>query len=152
MLIDYDLAMMKIIAGKWGLGLENPSHLDAAKELTSLMLAPGEVNRIINSLPTDACDCLSNICIAGGKLPWQDFLRRHGPIREMGIARREREAPHSTPLGGAEILWYHGLIGRAFFDVGREVQEFVYIPKEFMDLIPGLSVNTIAPEVVPIRS
>ena len=51
MLIDYDPAMMKIIAGKWGLGLENPSQLDAAKELTSLMLAPGEVNRIINSLP-----------------------------------------------------------------------------------------------------
>ena len=68
----------------------------------------------------------------------------------MGIARREREAPHSTPLGGAEILWYHGLIGRAFFDVGREVQEFVYIPEEFMDLIPGLSVNTTAPEVATI--
>ncbi len=103
------------------------------------MLAPGEVKRILNSLPDEACDCLSSIRVAGGRLLWQDFIRRHGPIREMGIARREREAPHATPLGEAEILWYHGLIGRAFFDVGREVQEFVYIPDEFMDLIPGLS-------------
>lgn len=150
MLINYDPAMIKIIAGKWGLGLENPSLLDAAKELTSLMLVPGEVKRILNSLPVAACDCLSSICIAGGKIPWQDFMRRNGPIREMGIARRERETPHTTPLGEAEALWYHGLIGRAFFDVGGGVQEFVYIPEEFMDLIPVLSDNRVVPNVASI--
>jgi hypothetical protein len=150
MLIDYDPAMVKIIAGKWGVGLENPSQLDAAKELTSLMLAPGEVKRILNSLPDAACDCLSGIRVSGGKLAWQDFMRRNGPIREMGIARRDREAPHTTPLGAAEILWYYGLIGRAFLDVGGEVKEFVYIPEEFMNLVLGLSDNAADPKVATI--
>ena len=37
LLIDHDPAMLKIIAGKWGLALERSSQLEAAKELASMM-------------------------------------------------------------------------------------------------------------------
>ncbi len=150
MLIDHDPEMIKIIARKWGFGLESPAQLNAAKELASLMLAPGESGRILSLLPASAGDCLSGIRGAGGKTLWQDFVRRSGPIREMGLARRDREAPHATPLGAAEILWYYGLIGRAFFDVGDELQEYAFIPDEFMELIPEQSDSVVNPKVTSI--
>jgi hypothetical protein len=142
MLVDHDPAMVKIIAGKWGMELQSTGQLSAAKELVLMMLNPEEVMRIVELLPADSRECLSSICRAGGKLSWQDFVRRNGPIREMGIARREREAPHEHPSVMAEVLWYYGLIGRAFFDVSGELVEFAYIPEDLLKLLPGLSNTT----------
>jgi hypothetical protein len=135
-LITHDLDMLKIIAGKWGLPLRNTKQADAAKELASGILAPGEMERIMEEMPGEAHECVLYLSGTGGKLLWSDFVRRFGAIREMGIARRNREAPYITPASAAETLWYDGIVGRAFLKVNDELQEFAYIPEDLLDMIP----------------
>jgi hypothetical protein len=150
-LINYDLTMLKIISGKWGLELEQPRPMEFAKVLASMMLVPGEVERVLDSLPSEARTCLSSLCGDGGRLLWREFLRRYGEIREMGVAKRSRLEPQLMPLGVTEVLWYHGLIGRAFFEVGGELLEFAYIPDELMDRIPKPPINLASPKITSIE-
>ncbi|MBT3397182.1 MAG: hypothetical protein HN423_08385, partial [Alphaproteobacteria bacterium] len=37
------------------------------------------------------------------------------------------------------MLWYHGLIARAFFDTARGTEEFAYIPADLLPLLPILT-------------
>jgi hypothetical protein len=53
----------------------------------------------------------------------------------MGAGRRDRERPDLKPISAAEVLWYRGLIGKAFLDFSTEPQEYAYIPDEFLEFI-----------------
>jgi len=53
----------------------------------------------------------------------------------MGAGKRDRERPHLKPSSTAEILFYRGLLARAFFETDKGSQEFAYIPDDLLLLI-----------------
>ncbi|RME07174.1 MAG: hypothetical protein D6803_04550, partial [Anaerolineae bacterium] len=62
---------------------------------------------------------------------------RFGAVREIGAGRRDRERPDRQPVSPAEVLWYRGLLARAFFDSPRGAEEFAYIPDDLLALLPS---------------
>jgi hypothetical protein len=156
-LINHDLEMLKIIAGKWGFSPEAIDQTDIAREVTARFLDPLEFGRTLEVLPGDSRECLIVLSGMGGRLLWSEFLRRYGTIREMGIARRSRETPFETPASVAEVLWYHGLIGKAFLKGEDELHEYAYIPDELIRLLPreqtpppGLKVTSAEQDILPV--
>jgi hypothetical protein len=79
---------------------------------------------------------LNELASAGGRLPWAQFTRKFGELREMGAARRDKEQPQRRPISTTEVLWYRALIGRAFFDSPQGPFEFAYIPDEMLAVLP----------------
>ncbi len=71
---------------------------------------------------------------AGGRLPWAEFARRFGEIREMGAGKRDREHPHRKPVSAAEMLFYRGFLAKAFFDTDKGAQEFAYVPDDLLEI------------------
>lgn len=69
-------------------------------------------------------------------MAWTVFARQFGEIREMGAGRRDRERPDRQPISAAERLFYHGLIGRNTFMSPSGAQLMVFIPDEFLSLLP----------------
>ncbi len=53
----------------------------------------------------------------------------------MGAGKRDRERPHLKPSSISEVLFYRGLIARAFFDTDQGPQEFAYIPDDLFEII-----------------
>ncbi|MBN2678382.1 MAG: helicase-associated domain-containing protein [Anaerolineaceae bacterium] len=135
-LINHDLDMLKIIAAKWGFTPTRLKHAEVAKEMAIWFADPDHFNLVYEILPDEAQNCMMTLVKTGGKMIWGNFLRRFGDIREMGIARRDREAPFASPASSSETLWYYGLIGRAFLDMDGSLQEYAYIPDELLQLPP----------------
>jgi hypothetical protein len=135
-LVNYDLEMLKIIAGKWNIPLKATKQVEIAREMAARILDPIELEMILEGTPGNVRECLSVLKGSSGRMPWGEFLRRYGIIREMGIARRNRETPFEKPASVAEVLWYLGLIGRAFLEGENGLQEYAYIPDELLKLLP----------------
>lgn len=128
-----DLGYLKMVAGLWGIELQAPDVQTAMHSLVKAMLKPQLVNEILTVLPAEASFALQELMKNDGILPWALFTSQHGEVRSMGPARRDRERPDLYPDSAAEVLWYRGLIGRAFLDLEQEPQEYAYIPD---DLVP----------------
>jgi hypothetical protein len=135
-LINHDLDLLMTIAGKWGLNLAGSTQVEVAKEMAGHMQDSALINSVREILPDEVEACLLVLVKMGGKMKWSYFIRQYGMIREMGIARREREEPFDMPVSIAESLWYYGMIGRAFLDVGGELREYAYIPDELLRCLP----------------
>lgn len=147
-----DLGFLRIVASLWGIELQAPAPAEAALELAEAMLDAELMEEIIAALPDPARDALQTLFGAGGRLPWAQFARRFGDIREMGLAKRDREQPHARPNSAAETLYYRALIGKAFFDTPSGAQEFAFLPDdllqalEFIGFEPG---EALEPEPEP---
>ncbi len=133
---DYDLGHLRIIAESWGLDSLPGTAPDAAEELARGMLDPDTASEVLAGLPAEAAQILEELQRQEGRLPISDLIRRYGPLREMGPGRRDREKPWRDPVSPLEILWYHGLIARAFGEGPGGPQEFVFIPTELQPLLP----------------
>jgi hypothetical protein len=132
-LADHDLGLLRLVAELWGLELAAGSQREAADELAARMLAPELAAEIIAALPADAHAAFDQLAREGRQL-LASFTRRYGQLRAMGPARRDRERPWANAPSASEVLWYRGLIGRAFFDAGRGPEEFVFIPDDLRSL------------------
>ncbi len=131
----HDIGHLRIVAELWGIELESVDIESAAKELAASLLDPKTVAELIDSLPPSARAALSALTDSSGRIPWAQFTRDYGDIREMGAGRRDREKPHLKPASTAEILFYRALIARAFFDTDKGPQEFAYIPDDLFGII-----------------
>ncbi len=141
-----DPGFLKIVAELWGvefdpsrsiiasLDLSEPRQTSA--ELAALLLDPQLVAEVLKALPEAAQHALEDLQASGGSMPWAQFIRRHGEVREMGPGRRDREMPHRNPVSAVEMLWYRALVGRAFFDTSDGPVEFAYIPEDLLALLP----------------
>src|SRR3970040_2414029 len=89
---DYDLGLLKIVAGLWGLELRAPNQREAAEELAAQMLQPELAREIVGALPAEARDALEALQHEG-RVPLALSPRKHGDLRAMGPARRDREQP-----------------------------------------------------------
>ena len=78
---------------------------------------------------------------------WATFVRTFGELRRMGMAKRDRERPDLKPASAVEVLWYRGLVGRAFLSVppANEPQEYAYIPEDLLPLLPILRTDAHPP-------
>ena len=133
----YDLGHLQIVAGLWGVDLAAGEAIAAAEELAACLLDVDLVNELTEALPSEARSALDALVERQGRIPWAEFTRRFGQVREMGPGKRDREKPQLQPASAAEALFYRALLARAFFDTGRGLQEFAYIPDDMLVLISG---------------
>jgi hypothetical protein len=127
-----DIGFLRIIASLWGVDLTSSNASDAAAELAEALCDASLVEEIASTLPKDGRTALEALLQAGGKMPWVNFTRRFGDVRDIGAGRRDREQPHLHPVSAAEILWYRALMAKSFFDAEKGPQEFAYIPDELV--------------------
>jgi hypothetical protein len=134
-----DLGQLRIIAELWGIELDNQDILSATIQLNTGLLNPKSVSEMITSLPKEAKSALEDLMQNAGRLPWAQFTRTYGEVREMGAAKRDRERPYEQPISVTEVLWYRAFVTRAFFDTHAGPVEFAYIPDDLLLLIPGVA-------------
>jgi hypothetical protein len=136
---EQDTGHFRIIAGFWGVDLDETSRSSILNGLKQAMLEPQLLSEMVASLPEDALKALETVQGQGGRIPWSQFSSRYGIIREMGAARRDREAPYLAPVSASEVLFYRGMIARAFFNLNGEPQEVVYIPDDLLASLPAVT-------------
>jgi hypothetical protein len=132
-----DLSHLRMVAELWGVDLKAPDARSGRQELVKNLLDPILVEENIDLLPDEARSVLDELLRHDGRMPWSLITRRFGEVREMGPARRDREKPHLHPKSAIEALWYRALVARAFFDTSSGPQEFIYIPDDFLKLLPA---------------
>lgn len=140
-----DLSHLRIIAEHWGLDLNAPDARIGLQRLIPALRDRFLLEEVVETLPADCRRALDDLLHSEGRLPWATFTRRYGRLREMGPARRDRERPDLAPISPTEILWYHALIARAFFETPEGALEHAYIPDDLIPLLPNLQAShTIA--------
>ena len=92
-------------------------------------------DEVVKSLPAEAQNILEWLRQADGHVLWSLFIRRAGEVRIMGAGRRDREHPERKPASPAEMLWYRGMVGRAFLQLDAEPQEYAYLPDEIHQIV-----------------
>ncbi len=133
---DYDPGHLRILAELWGIDPPQGSVRQVAVAMAGTMLDPTLVAEITESLPPPIREALDYLLNMGGRAPLTDFVRRFGPLREMGPGRRDREKPWRDTASPVEALWYRGLIARAFTDTPSGPHEFAFIPSDLAALLP----------------
>ena len=110
--------------------------MDSARdELSASILDFELLAELMDSLSPQADSAITDLVQSGGRIIWATFTRKYGDIREMGAGKRDRERPHLKPSSTTEILFYRGLLARAFFETDKGSQEFAYIPDDLLLLI-----------------
>ena len=134
-LLKQDLGHLRIIAELWGLELDSTDSDAALEKLSVSLLEPGLLAELIDSLSPEANSAIDALVSSGGRIPWPMFMRKYGDIREAGAGKRDREKLYLQPASATEILFYRGLLARAFFETKKGPQEFAYIPDDLLNLI-----------------
>jgi hypothetical protein len=134
-LLKQDIGHLRIIAELWGLELDSKDADAAREELAVSLLEPNLFAELIDSLSPEADSAINALVNSGGRIPWPTFTRKYGEIREAGAGKRDREKIYLKPESATEILYYRGLLARAFFDTKKGPQEFAYIPDDLLTLL-----------------
>jgi hypothetical protein len=145
-LLKQDLGHLRIIAEFWGLELESPDADSAREELSASLLDFELLAELMDSLSPQADSAVTDLVNSGGRIPWPVFTRKYGDIREMGAGKRDRERPHLKSSSTAEILFYRGLLARAFFETDKGSQEFAYIPDDLLLLLESQKAGDEQPD------
>ena len=151
-LLKQDIGHLRIIAELWGLELTSSKVEGVLEELSASLLDPNLLAELMGSLSTETDSAITSLVNSGGRLPWTTFTRKYGDIREAGAGKRDREKIYRNPVSATEILYYRGLISRAFFDTQKGPQEFAYIPDDLLGLLEEQnenSVHSVNPVVKP---
>lgn len=142
--VDYDLPLLRALAGELGLVLVSGNARDAAGELAEAMFDEETLALAFSGLAAEALQALSVLAANHGQLPAAVFDRRFGELRPLGAGAREREQPWRNPANITEALHYRGLLGRAFLpDEGDMPQEYVYIPDEINFFLPEIDLPPV---------
>ncbi len=143
----HDLGFFKIVASAWGIELNAPDTVTALPILIEGVLEHADFAEVIEALPQDARNVLQVLLQNEGRMLWAAFVRAYGELRRMGMAKRDRERPDLKPASAVEVLWYRGLVGRAFLSIppASEPQEYAYIPDDILPLLPGLRTDMPLP-------
>ena len=144
-LLKQDIGHLRIIAEFWGLELESTDVDSARDELSASILDFESLAELMDSLSPQADSAITDLVQSGGRIIWATFIRKYGDIREMGAGKRDRERPHLKPSSTTEILFYRGLLARAFFETDKGSQEFAYIPDDLLLLIESRTAGDEAP-------
>ncbi len=133
-----DLGYLRIVAEMWGVLFSAPDAKVGLQRLAPLLLDRHAASEAVQDLPPGADLALQELLSNEGRLPWAQFTRRFGVLREMGPARRDRERPYENLTASAtEALWYRALLARGFFDTPNGPEEFAYIPDDLLLILPA---------------
>jgi hypothetical protein len=132
-----DLGHLTIIARMWGIELPEAEIQAAILYIKGALINIDAVDKVVSDLEPGVKTALDDMYQHSGRLPWAQFSRTYGEVREMGAAKRDRERPYENLTSPAEALWYRGLIARAFFDTPAGPVEFAYIPDDLLALLHG---------------
>ena len=141
-LYNADLGYLKMIADAWGFTIQASDTPSLAQMLAKSMLNPQIVEEMIAALPQNATQALQDLLENDGIIAWSQFTNRHGELRSMGAAKRDRQRPDLYPQSAVEVLWYKGLIGKEFFDLDGTSQEYAYIPDDLVPFMIMLSTGS----------
>src|SRR5512135_2571324 len=94
---NHDLAFLRIVAGLWGIELEERELDKAVTELCASLLEPELAGEILASLTPQAQSALAALAASNGRVPWAAFTRQFGAVRDIGAAKRDREKPYLDP-------------------------------------------------------
>lgn len=130
-----DIGHALIVAEGWGIELNAKDPREAIQILSEKI--PEAIQRSWADLRPEMREALTELTALGGRMPWAQFIRAFGEVREMGAGRRDKEEPHRHPVSEAEKLWYRGLVGRAFLDTAEGLQEFAFIPDDLLAKLPN---------------
>lgn len=130
-----DFGFFTIISELWGLDLQAEDVDSAVDELVEKLSNHDLILEIYNTLPATSKNALNELLLNKGRMLWALFTRKHGELRIMGRARRDRDKPYLKPVSATEVLWYRIMISKAFLDLDGEPQEYAYIPDEFFTLL-----------------
>ena len=131
-----DLGHLRIVAELWGISLEEQEAPAAIIHLNRALLDTLVIKHMVLSLTEETRCALEDLTQHSGRLPWAQFTRTYGEVREMGAAKRDRERPQEHPSSAVEVLWYRAFVARAFFDSPAGPEEFAYIPDDLLELMP----------------
>jgi len=141
LLNEQDPFFLQMMAELWGVDLDFTNVSEAKSVLIETLENKSLLLEMIESLPDNARSAINAILENNGHISWAKFNRDFGEIRIMGPSKRDRERPDLKPVSAAEILWYRGLIGRAFLKLKNEPEEYVYIPDEILNVIQTKTKN-----------
>jgi hypothetical protein len=131
-----DLSHLQMVAELWNLEIRPRNASEAIQQASELIIERAAQPELVAALPAAAQDALRALVAAGGRLPWAQFTRQYGELRQMGPARRDKEQPQRNPQSVTEMLWYRALVARAFFDAEDGPLEFAYLPDELLAVLP----------------
>ena len=134
---DHDRGHLKVIADLWQLDLPNDPQPITIKVLSSAML--DRTPEILETLPGGARRALDRLLRSGGRIPMESLMRQFGPLREMGPGKRDRLEPWKEPASPLEMLWYRGLLSKAFADSDGGPQEYGFVPDDLVDRMPKVT-------------
>ncbi len=144
-----DLSFLQMVAEAWGVELDQPDAASALPALVNAMKDPTRLQEVLDQFPPEDFKAVHEALLAllekDGRMPWATFCRQYGEIRAMGPGQRDRVRPDRNPASITELLWYRGLIGRAFFNLPPEPQEYAYLPDELLEHLHPYSPQTSAP-------
>lgn len=150
LLIDTDLALLRVIASRWEIELQAPSKArDIATVIAGWFSEPEHAALIIKRLTQPERDTLRALIINGLSMGASGFAQRFGSIRPVGPARLERDQPWRAPISPAEGLWYLGLIYRAFEQTPNGMQEVIVVPEELHPLSSLLTARELPEHTLP---
>ncbi len=135
-LAEYAQAILEGIGENVNVQTHARTREEWATAIATHLLEPSVVENILARLSSRALDALTFLQRATHPIAWATFLRRYGPVRDLGPEALLRERPWRHPLSPAEELLYHGLIFHAFRKVRGQPVEVVYIPPEIQLLLP----------------
>ncbi len=135
-LLDYDFALLRMIAETTAVELTARNARSAASELADAISQQEQMELVLADLSQEGLLALEDIKTNNGRLPAAKFTRQFGDVRPLGPGAREREQPHVAPLNVAELLWYRGLLGRRFVNEESGPQEVFYIPADLLPFLP----------------
>jgi len=144
-LLKQDIGHLRIIAELWGFELASSKVEGALEELSASLLDPNLLAELMDTISPEAKSAITSLINSGGRLPWTTFTRTHGDIREAGAGKRDREKLYRNPTSTTEILYYRGLIARAFFDTEKGPQEFAFIPDDLIPVIQTVGAKHASP-------
>ena len=134
-----DLEFLRMVANAWGLELFQPDAITALPVLVDSLKDAALLREVLDVLPQEAIQALQTLLENDGKMLWAAFCRKFGEVRPMGPGKRDRERPDLKPTSITEVLWYRALIGKAFFNLPPEPQEYAFIPDDLIQFMTYLA-------------
>jgi hypothetical protein len=132
---SHDIGFLRLVARLWGIDSFSSDKKKILVEIADAILDHAVFLETIDSLSAEAKSAYKALANNKGKLLWATFTRQFGVIREAGPGKRDREQIYLNPVSVAEILFYRGLIGKAFYDTPVGAQEFAYIPSNILSFL-----------------
>jgi len=147
-----DKDFLLILAQMWEIDKPSGDAENISDQLLSTLINPQSFKKILEDIQPDSEIALNDLINHHGKIPWGLFCRQHGDLRIMGSSKIEREEPQIHPISATEWLWYRGIIFKSFFEEGTELQEYAYLPDEFLKfLLPPSDTQMDRPAGNPIQ-